>query len=133
MTARSIFITLIVSVLMLTTNNAFALKKCMINGKPTYKDGICTEGTEKPIINGQISDVSSEGLRSDMIAREQRINRELAIEAERIKAKEATRNYYGGSSSAHFDNSGHLQGQINRLENQIENQRIQNNLQQLMR
>ncbi|MDD2739458.1 MAG: hypothetical protein PHR94_11045 [Methylomonas lenta] len=67
-----------------------------------------------------------------MIAREQRINRELAMEAERIKAKVVARNYDGGSSRAHFDNNGHLQGQLNRLENQIQNQQIQRNLQQLI-
>jgi hypothetical protein len=44
--------------LLTLTTPAFAVQKCMVDGKTQYKNGPCPPGTRKPINGGTLSELN---------------------------------------------------------------------------
>jgi hypothetical protein len=56
---------LLISILQLCITPAFAVTKCLVDGKTIYQSGPCLSGVERAI-EANVSNVDSEGLRSEV-------------------------------------------------------------------
>lgn len=67
---------LLIVVMCLLSWQASAVQKCVIDGKTIYLQGLCPEGTSRPIIGGKFSGFSTSEIRQ-----------EIAVDNNQIKAK----------------------------------------------